>query len=45
MHLLTGSKTNLSALELKRHLGVCYDTAWKLKHKIMQVMTEREEPR
>ena len=45
MHLLTGSKTNMSALELKRHLGVCYDTAWKLKHKIMQVMTEREESR
>lgn len=45
MHLLTGSKTNMSALELKRHLGVCYDTAWKLKHKIMQVMTEREERR
>ena len=45
MHLLTASKTNLSALALKRHLGVCYDTAWKLKHKIMQVMTEREAPR
>lgn len=42
MHLLTSSKTNMSALELKRHLGVCYDTAWKLKHKIMQAMTERE---
>src|SRR5690606_29373237 len=25
--------------------GVCYDTAWKLKHKIMQAMTEREESR
>ncbi|EQD26554.1 IS1595 transposase [mine drainage metagenome] len=53
MHLLTGSKTNMAALELKRHLGVCYDTAWKLKHdqrksprdKIMQTMTEREAPR
>ena len=45
MHLLTASKTNLSALALKCHLGVCYDTAWKLKHKIMQVMTEREAPR
>ena len=45
MHLLTGSKTNMAALELKRHLGVCYDTAWKLKQKVMQVMTEREEPR
>lgn len=45
MHLLTGSKTNTSALELKRHLGVCYDADWKLKHKVMQTMTEREEPR
>jgi hypothetical protein len=26
MHLLTSSKANLSALGLKRHLGVCYDT-------------------
>ncbi len=45
MHLLTGSKTNMSALELKRHLGVSYDTAWKLKHKVMQAMTDREAPR
>lgn len=45
MHLLTSSKTNLSALELKRQLGVCYDTAWKLKHKIMHAMTDREESR
>ena len=27
MHLLTQSKNNVSALELKRHLGVCYKTA------------------
>ncbi len=26
MHLLTQSKNNVSALELKRHLGVCYKT-------------------
>ena len=45
MHLLSASKTNLSALALMRHLGVCYVTAWKLKHKIMQAMLEREEPR
>lgn len=45
MHLLTVSKTNLSALELMRHLGVCYRTAWALKHKIMQAMAEREESR
>lgn len=45
MHLLTASKTNVSALALMRHLGVCYDTAWKLKHKIMQAMTESEHSR
>lgn len=35
----------MAALELKRHLGVCYRTAWRLKHKVMQAMTEREESR
>lgn len=28
-----------------RHLGVNYKTAWRMKHKIMQAMAEREEPR
>ncbi|OLG36936.1 transposase, partial [Xanthomonas oryzae pv. oryzae] len=32
------SKTNLSALELMRHLGVSYPTAWRMKHKLMQAM-------
>lgn len=32
IYLLTSTKTNLAALELKRHLGVCYRTAWRLKH-------------
>lgn len=45
IYLLTSTKTNLSALELKRHLGVRYRTAWRLKHKIMQAMMEREEAR
>lgn len=27
MHLLTQSKNNVAALELMRHLGVCYKTA------------------
>src|ERR1035437_2800634 len=45
MHLLTQAKNNVSALELKRHLGVRYKTAWLLKHKLMQVMSEREESR
>ena len=45
MHLITQSKNNVSALELKRHLGVSWPTAWMMKHKIMQVMFEREETR
>ena len=45
MHLLTQSKNNVSALELKRHLGVCYPTAWLLKHKLMEVMRVREDSR
>ena len=45
MHLLTQAKNNVSALELKRHLGVCYRTAWLVKHKLMQAMRLREEGR
>lgn len=45
MHLMTQAKNNVSALELKRHLDVSYPTAWLLKHKIMQVMTLREQSR
>jgi hypothetical protein len=45
MHLLTQSKNNVSALELKRHLGVCYKTVWLLKHKLMEVMRVREDSR
>jgi ISXO2-like transposase domain/Transposase zinc-ribbon domain len=45
MHLLTQSKNNVSALELKRHLGVCYKSAWLLKHKVMEVMRVREDSR
>ena len=45
MHLITQSKNNVSALELKRHLGVSWPTAWMMKHKIMQVMLVREEHR
>jgi ribosomal protein L37AE/L43A len=45
MHLLTQAKNNVSALELRRHLGVCYKTAWLMKHKIMEVMRLREDSR
>lgn len=37
MHLLTQAKNNVPALELKRHLGVCYKTPWLVKHKLLEV--------
>jgi len=43
IHLITQSKTGMSALALKRQIGVSYNTAWSLKHKIMQVMKERDD--
>ena len=45
MHLLTQAKNNVAALELMRHLGVCYRTAWLIKHKLLEVMRQREEDR
>lgn len=41
MHLLSQAKNSISALELKRHWGVRYKTAWLMKHKLLQVMTGR----
>ena len=43
IHLLTQAKTGLSALALHRQLGVNYKTAWSIKHKLMQVMKERDD--
>jgi ISXO2-like transposase domain/Transposase zinc-ribbon domain len=45
MHLITQAKNNVSALELKRQLGISWPSAWMMKHKIMQVMLEREQDR
>src|SRR5699024_8633645 len=42
LYLLTSTKTNMSALELKRHPGANYKAAWRIRHKGMQAMTERE---
>jgi hypothetical protein len=42
MFLLTQAKNGLSALELSRQLGVSYNSTWLMKHKLMQVMKERE---
>lgn len=45
MHLITQAKNSVSALELMRHLGVSYPTAWLVKHKLMEVMRLREDGR
>lgn len=42
MYLMTQTKQGISRLELSRRLGVRYDTAWKMHHKLAQVMMERD---
>jgi hypothetical protein len=42
IYLIGEAKTGLSALALKRDLGVSYPTAWLIHHKLMQAMVERE---
>ena len=39
---LTQSKQGVSSVELGRRLGVTQTTAWKIKHKLAQVMMERD---
>lgn len=43
IYLISQAKTGLSALALRRQLGVSYPTAWLVHHKLMQAMAEREE--
>ena len=45
IYLLTKSKHGISSIELGRDLGVSQNTAWMMKHKLMQVMLERERGR
>jgi len=43
MYLLTQNKKGMSAMALHRQLGISYNAAWRMKHKLMQVMLERDE--
>ena len=43
LYFMTQSKKGVSALSLKRNLGISYPAAWRMKQKIMQVMMERED--
>ena len=42
IYLVSQAKTGLSALALKRQLGVSYPTAWLIQQKLMQAMSERD---
>ena len=43
IYLLTQRKSGVSAPQQSRELGVADNTAWKLKHKVLQVMHERNQ--
>jgi transposase-like protein len=43
IYLITQEKNGISALELSRQLGVSYNAAWRMKHKLMQAMKERDD--
>ena len=43
--LISQSKNNISTMELYRHLEISYHAAWRIKHKLMQVMLEQESNR
>ncbi len=42
LYHLTQTKQGISSIELGRRLGVTQTTAWKLEHKLGQVMLERD---
>jgi transposase-like protein len=43
--LLVDAKKSMSALQLQRHLGINYRTAWYMAHRIREAMTEGEGPK
>jgi len=42
IYLITQNKKGISAMKLHRDLGISYNAAWRMKHKLMQVMMERD---
>lgn len=42
IYLISQAETGLSALKLKRQIGVSYPTAWLMHHKVMTAMVARD---
>ena len=42
IYLMTQDKEGVSAIKPHRHLGISYIAAWPVRHKLMQVMMERD---
>ena len=42
IYLMGQDKRGCSALKLKRELGIAYDTAWTMSHKILKAMKDRD---
>jgi hypothetical protein len=45
MYMVTQNKNGVSILEMRRQLGLSYNAAWRMKHKLMHVMFERDRGR
>ena len=43
LYLITQGKKGISAMQLHCQLGISYNAAWRMKHKLMQVMLERDD--
>ena len=41
--MLRQAKTGISALSFKRYLGASYPTPWKIRHKLMHAMKQRDD--
>jgi transposase-like protein len=42
-YLMAQGKKGISAMQLHRQLGIFYNAAWRMKHKLMQVVLERDQ--
>ena len=42
IYFMTQDKKGASAMKLHRQLGISYNAAWSMRHKLMQVMMERD---